>query len=836
VGVQYVCDDQERRLESVRARADLNGIDFLEVLGDEAPTGIPPQRTILVRCLQPLDDGLSKANVRIEGGVRMDPRLNPVRIEWAFKATRIASAPAGDPTILPTDRTYFQSLPEPDRLLVVRTSSVGDFSTYRLVLARTAVDDSPPAGFDTQLCEVSFSFKVDCPADFDCRTEHECPPKLTPAPQIDYLTKDYASFRGLILDRLALIMPDWKERNPADLEIALVEVLAYVGDQLSYYQDAVATEAYLGTARRRVSVRRYARLLDYFMHDGCNARAWIAIDVDRNGGADGATFDAPTMILSRDRGDGATVRPATLDEALASNPVVFETLHPIQTLWRRNRIQFHTWGDLRCCLPAGATRATLRGKPDQLKLRAGDVLLFEEILGPSGKAVDADPDHCQAVRLDGDPVPGTDQLDGTSVLEIAWHQEDALQFPLCLWQFAEGSGVTGASVARGNVVLADHGMSVPKPEVLAMVPLGDTVPYRPRLQRPGLTFRMPYVDQLARKRPAAEAIASDPQQAVPQITLDDGPDTWSPRRDLLATNRFLPEFVVEMESDGRAYLRFGDDVLGRRPTEGSILSASYRVGGGRAGNVGPRALTRLVTDLDGIGPVRNLLPAVGGEDPEPIERVRQFAPQAFRTQQRAVTEADYAEVTQRRRSVQRAAATRRWTGSWYTEFVAIDRRGGFAVDRPFRADMASYLESFRMAGTDVEIDPPTFVPLDVVLTVCVEPDYFRSDVKADLLRRFSKGRLADGSLGFFHPDNFTFGQPVFLSRVVAAAMEIEGVSWVDTSHGAESPNRFGRWGQRPQVEFDEGIIKMARLEVAQLDNDPNATENGRIDFVMQGGR
>jgi hypothetical protein len=45
--------------------------------------------------------------------------------------------------------------------------------------------------------------------------------------------------------------------------VALVETLAYVGDHLSYTQDAVATEAYLGTARRRTSLRRHARLLDY---------------------------------------------------------------------------------------------------------------------------------------------------------------------------------------------------------------------------------------------------------------------------------------------------------------------------------------------------------------------------------------------------------------------------------------------------------------------------------------------------------------------------------------------------------------------------------------------
>src|SRR2546430_1362125 len=64
-----------------------------------------------------------------------------------------------------------------------------------------------------------------------------------------------------------------------DLGVTLVEALAYVADHLSYYQDAVGTEAHLGTARRRVSVRRHARLVDYHLHQGCNARVWVALTV-----------------------------------------------------------------------------------------------------------------------------------------------------------------------------------------------------------------------------------------------------------------------------------------------------------------------------------------------------------------------------------------------------------------------------------------------------------------------------------------------------------------------------------------------------------------------------
>ena len=250
---------------------------------------------------------------------------------------------------------------------------------------------------------------------------------------------------------------------------------------------------------------------------------------------------------------------------------------------------------------------------------------------------------------------------------------------------------------------------------------------------------------------------------APTSLTGDG-ETWTPRRDLLSSDRFAPEFVVEMEEDGRAHLRFGDDVLGRMPTSGTVLTATYRVGNGVVGNVGAGSIARVVSHLDGISAVTNPLPATGGSDPEPLDQVRLYAPQAFRTQERAITAADYGLAAERHPEVQRAAATRRWTGSWYTMFVTVDRLRGLPVDAAFEADMRAHLERFRLAGHDVEIDAPHFVPLDVALTICVAPGFYRSIVKQALLERFSSVDLPSGARGFFHPDNFTFGQPVYLSR------------------------------------------------------------------------
>ncbi|MGH3990831.1 MAG: hypothetical protein ACRDSN_00025, partial [Pseudonocardiaceae bacterium] len=172
---------------------------------------------------------------------------------------------------------------------------------------------------------------------------------------------------------------------------------------------------------------------------------------------------------------------------------------------------------------------------------------------------------------------------------------------------------------------------------------------------------------------------------------------------------------------------------------------------------------------------------------------------------------------------------------WYTEFVTVDRRRGAPVDAAFRDGLAHFLERFRMAGYDVEVDAPVFVPLDIVLTICVAPGYFRGNVQRALVDMFSARDLPDGRRGFFHPDSFTFAQPVYLSQVVATAMSVDGVAWVDTEEAADKPNRFRRWGRPAAGERAAGRIALGRLEVARCDSDPNEPENGRIDFVMEGG-
>lgn len=655
--------------------------------------------------------------------------------------------------------------------------------------------------------------EADVPNDSDPRPPRPLPTVPVSTSPIDYLHRDYAGLRRLLLDRLSLLLPGWTDRGPADPAVTLVELFAYLGDQLAYAQDAVATEAYLGTARRRVSVRRHARLLDYPMHEGAAARTWLAVQVDES--LAGPGLDSGTEVATDD------------------DSVVFHTLHPVELRAARNTIEIHTAAEERGILPAGATTALLVGSDTTLQLRAGDVLLFEEVLGSGGDPAGADPAHRWAVRLNADPLPQRDS--GTDLLRVSWDPEDAPPFPLRLWRFpGEGDTTVGATVVRGNVVLAEHGALVgPEPLTPAEVPTRGR--YRPRLVHTGLTHAVPYDHRQATARPATDALTIRPAEAVPVMAeLHDGATSWTVVPDLLSGSRFAPECTVETDDDGRAHLRFGDGVHGRAPTPGTTFTAVYRTGGGRAGNVGRDALTRLAQPLRGVT-VRNPMPARGGADPEPVEQVRQWAPQAFRVQQRAVTDDDYAEVAGQHPQVRQAVATRRWTGSWYTETVTVDRTGGLTPDQYFRRQVGSHLERYRMAGEDVRVTAAVPVALDIVITVRVAPGHPRGEVKRALQDAFTAGQRSDGTPGFFHPDRFALGAPVHLSQVVEAAMSVHGVLWIDTDDTPPKPHRFGRWGHPPDGEPRQGRIPIGPHEVARCLSDPNLPEHGRIDFVMEGG-
>jgi hypothetical protein len=533
-----------------------------------------------------------------------------------------------------------------------------------------------------------------------------------------------------------------------------------------------------------------------------------------------------------------------------------------------NAIAFYTWGDEACCLPTGTTHATLAGSG--LALAPGDVLVFEEVLGPkTGLPQDADPTHRHAVRLVA-VKPLTDPLTGQAVLDIEWHSADALPFPLCLTSVVPEElddhcsqrarcVCKAVSVARGNVVLVDHGETQPneqfgppcsEPEPLVCCEPGApedrvhrTGKIRPRLAKPFITHAAPLPAVPASGTHAAcAAFHQDPRDAIARVWLTSTPGdwTWECRNDLLDATSDERVFVAEIDNRSFAWLRFGAGGIGRAPAAGERFDAKYRVGNGVTGNVPRDSITTIVIDATGtVLTARNPLPARGGIDPEPVEEAKLFAPEMFKTRlERAVTAEDYATLAERaamspcdrsRSLVQRAAARLAWSGSWYEVEVALDPLGRGELSSEVRDDVEAYLEQYRRVGHDLWVGPGEYVPLLVALEVCVLGDFARAAVKSEILRvLFSDGRPR-GALGIFHPDALTFDQEVPLGSVLARVQGVPGVASVRAT-------RFERMFDGPNGEVAGGRIMLGPMEIARLDADPNRPENGVLRLEMRGGR
>jgi hypothetical protein len=1077
------CGDQ--RKSTVIGNPAFNGIDYIEVLDGEAvPLGLARQQTLVLYCLNPLPAPPPLTSIMISGG----ESITGVAAAWAA----LASSP---PASLPmTAQAYFTSLPNPSNVLVIGTNKTGDFSTYtlRLVSSIEAAQQDPfevtdvLAPFDPMLAEVQFSFKVECGPDFDCSPPPaNCPPPEQPPPPINYLAKDYGSFRTILLDRISQLLPTWGASSEADLGIMLAELIAYAGDHLSYQQDAVATEAYIETARSRISLRRHARLVDYFVHDGCNARVWIQLQVQGIPGEQIFLDRTRTRFYADAPGApvNLTVGAGQEEAALLAGVQVFEPICDSVLYPEHNSMRFYTWGATDCCLAQGAVEATLRGSFPNLQ--AGDVLIFQEMLGPqTGNAADADIRHRCAVRLTNVTLL-QDPLFSLAITEIQWAADDALPFPVCisstyLDENSDSRSVQDVSIALGNVILADHGLSfvdqilgtVPsssiqypddvaanrcQPTALQSVP----VRFRPRLPEAPVTQAVPVevvplpglgnpvtagivslgnsgvvsllnasgfasltllttnaqgwpallgvvvsanavnpanidlsvvynppggaaglhkqialerfsdlslnagdvdyavkiingqsqliqvqrpsavtpagfpaapqmlsgtaavnlqdlstppltyltvqandpggwpplfgvqasadaqpalfdlalyydpagggegvtppvlVEQFPALSPAAAATlindqsalvtvdtfacAPDPSlsasdlmnveagAAVPAITLSgtSGVSTtlWSPLPDLLESGATDPVFVVEVESTGVASLRFGDGTDGMMPDANTVFLADYRIGNGTAGNVGADSIINIAsTDALMAGAVcNNPLPATGGTDPESNDQIRRRAPQAFLTQERAVTRADYEARADENPQVDRSVASLRWTGSWYTVFIAVEPTGGGQLTGALQNTLQNYLEQFRLAGQDLQLDSPQYVSLEIVLQICVDPQYFQSHVRQALQSVLGSQISPNGQTGYFYPDNFTFGQTVYLSPIYAAARSVPGVTTVTATvfqpQGVSNPQYLA-----------SGAIPLKSLQVARLANDPNFPDHGQLTLNLQGGK
>ena len=179
---------------------------------------------------------------------------------------------------------------------------------------------------------------------------------------------------------------------------------------------------------------------------------------------------------------------------------------------------------------------------------------------------------------------------------------------------------------------------------------------------------------------------------------------------------------------------------------------------------------------------------------------------------------DYRAILERRDRVQQANAVTRWTGSWLTDFVAVDPVGTLLLEPDLRAEITAELDCIRQAGRQVCLRDADYVPVDLRVDVCLEPDASN----AAMARAITKALMA-----FFDPDNFTFGTPLIRSALEACIQCVPGVRGVESIE----VRRRGKADFEPMPPR----LMTAPHQILQLANDPSRPERGFLEVSTHGG-
>jgi hypothetical protein len=753
-----------------------------------------------------------------------------------------------------------QVTPDAKRLRL-EVEPIGDYSTYTLELL------FDPLQIDPFFASLPFKFRPGC-------FTNGCTPApgrkaIAPNPVIDYLAKDYDSFRHVLMVAMGERVPGWTSTSEADHDQVLIDLMAAAADEMSDYQDRVANEAYLATARKRLSIVRHARLMDYHAHEGNQSSTWIALDV-QEGIAPFTLGDEPLVLsTAEDATAPDTISFASREHRLPSQERAL--LHS-----RLNRLRLHTWRNAKPVLGAGTTSADVappggfatQADAQALAQRVIDGrwrhLLIAEMLNPlTGARPGRNPGKRQLLRLLSGPGAAQvlpDPVLGTWVVRLLWRAEDALRHDYTFTIFPGGMPVEDISLFYGNLVPVYEG----RPMTVHFHEAGSLLP----ADAPGELHRE-YVrwDRLGDQRdwafatlpdegplawlPPAEALAPSGEIAARstlgvEVELPGGElERWDEVETLVHSTESAERgshFAVETDEQRRSVLRFGNGTNGRLLASGSVIHARYQIGGGQGGNIGTDRLT-FIQPLGGslagtIVAAFNPFDVTDGRDPESPEKIRRNAPEAFRARQlRAVTLEDYVRRAEEVPGVARAVARYAWNGSWRIVHLAIDP-AGFVVTGDETSDqlwanvqpqVADHLEVVRLIGEDVEIHPPRYAPVDLRIVVCAVAEAWREDVRAALEDELSDGFTADGRAGLFHPDNWTFGQALHRSVIEGRVHSVAGVEHVIRIE----MRRFDHAGSgAPGAD----VLELAFDEVLLLANDPDHVQRGRLRIDVRGGR
>ena len=266
----------------------------------------------------------------------------------------------------------------------------------------------------------------------------------------------------------------------------------------------------------------------------------------------------------------------------------------------------------------------------------------------------------------------------------------------------------------------------------------------------------------------------------------------------------------------------GDGLRGRVFQIGErVRVVRYRHGGGVAGNVAAGAITKVdVVDVK----VTNPLATQGGAEAETTAQAVERLPAEVRRHDRAVTSADFRELALQTPGAGIARAES--LGLFSPRNPEMEMPGAVTVvvwpandlrhpgaPRPTRSQLDAvcrYLDERRLITTELFVVPPTYRRLNVSVGISVKPGY-----GTEAVRRWVELLLRQylSPLPPYGPEGagWPLGRRVYGPELEAAALQVEGVEYLEGLRIAV-PAADGNGWTEPQIP----LVLLEKYEVPQL--------------------
>lgn len=240
-------------------------------------------------------------------------------------------------------------------------------------------------------------------------------------------------------------------------------------------------------------------------------------------------------------------------------------------------------------------------------------------------------------------------------------------------------------------------------------------------------------------------------------------------------------FVVSLAASGDVRVTFGNRTNGFIPPSGSTITINYTRSSGLNGNIGSNLISSFVSSTPSYITISGSTSATGGSNGETAETLKTNIVSYMRTQDRAVTLVDYADLTKSVNGVYKAVATYTPTSGanasvnlyalpYTSDFLTMT---GYSITVPdtLRTSVLSFVTPRSMLGvTPVVVSSIPVVRLDITLDVTVSDGFVRSWVEANVKNTI------DGLLSF---DNTDFGKQLRKAEVYKAIMALDGIDYID---------------------------------------------------------